>query len=1014
MKSKLVTGLKIGTASFVLGAALIAAPVFAQDSTPASAKKADKAKADDVIVVTGSIVRNRSAATASPVTSISSVDLQDRGITSVADAVQQLSANNAGADPVSWTSLGFATGASAPSLRGFNDGYTLTIFNGLRSAPYPLADDGYRNFVDINTIPESIVERIDTLQDGASSTYGADAIAGVINVVIKKEIQGLHINASEGLSQLGDAGEGRIDATWGIGKLSRDGYNFYVNAEYQHNNALYLNQRGFPYGSSNLSAICGISNGQGSVAAGAVTCMNNGIRNGIQANGNYNGFQSTIVPFVRPYTAPGAAVPGSQYQLLNLTAGCMGLPSVTLTAAQRGGGSTPNTVCQQDNIAKYLQYDPELTRQGANARFTKTLGSAEAYVMVNYYETKTTSNFNPLGWANQTAAGGAQATLSTVYLPVYVCPQGVGTLTGTTNTSTGCTAANGNLNPNNPFAAAGNLARLSGQYDLPTTALTDATTFRVSGGIDGSFGKGWNYDFAGTYSSVSLDVTQLNDINMQNLLTAIAQGTYNFGTPSANTQAQRDFIAPPSFDHSISKLSQFQVSLNHDFIKLPGGELNIAVGGDYRYEAIHNPSANPANNVNPANRYENINSVGVDGARHVWGAFYEVSVPILDSLHVKADGRYDNYSSGQTNFSPKFEATFQPIKQIKLRGTYSKGFKIPSFNQAYGLPTTGYVTTQINCANAPAFCAAHASNPSYYSGTYSYGLTSTGNPSLTPEKSESYTLGVVLSPTPKLTVTVDYWHTKISNIIIPAVASQTLINQYYQNNGVINVPGFTVVQGVADQSNPNALPLLGNVLASFINADSEIGSGIDITALARLPIGHSGLKLISSFNASYLMKLELTDPNTGLQVYAGSLSPCNITSCSGAPKWRGSWENKLDFNGKGSVALTAYYTSGYDLASTDYGGVIGDCLGSIGASVVTFSDGSTPVSCKTHATFDVDLSASLKIVDRFTLYGSITNLLNNKPPFDPSAGYSIYQFNPAWGDKNFIGRYFRIGAKIDF
>ena len=86
-----------------------------------------------------------------------------------------------------WSSFGFATGASAPSLRGLNDAYTLTLFNGMRTAPYPLGDDGYRNFVDINTIPASIVDRIDVLQDGASATYGADAIAGVVNVIVKQE-----------------------------------------------------------------------------------------------------------------------------------------------------------------------------------------------------------------------------------------------------------------------------------------------------------------------------------------------------------------------------------------------------------------------------------------------------------------------------------------------------------------------------------------------------------------------------------------------------------------------------------------------------------------------------------------------------------------------------------------------------------------------------------------------------------------------------------------------------------
>ena len=1021
MKSTIKFGLKVSSASVVLGVALMASSAFAQDSG-STAKKGDNEA--NTIIVTGSIVRNKSAATASPVTSITATDLSDRGITSVADAVQQLSANNAGADPASWSSFGFATGASAPSLRGFNDGYTLTVFNGLRSAPYPLADDGYRNFVDINTIPESIVQSIDVLQDGASSTYGADAIAGVVNVIIKKEVQGLHVNLENGISQHGDAAEKRFDITWGKGKLSQDGYNFYVNFEYQHDDALSLNSRGFPYGSADLSGICGISNGQGTVAAGATTCMNNGIRNGIQANGTYNGFQSTIVPYVRPYSTGLSSLGG--YQMANPAGGCLGLPTVTLTAAQKAANAstTPSVVCQQDNTAIYTQYDPDIKRMGANAKFTKNIGDhAQAYIMANYYETKTHSNGTPESLTGQTAAGSTvngtnnQVTLSSLFLPVYVCAAGVGSLVGTNNVSTGCTAANGTLNPNNPFAAAGNLARLVGQFSQPTETFTDATTFRLSGGINGTFGKGWNYDLEGTYSSVALDVAQDNVLNMQDLLNAVAQGTYNFANPAANTTAQNNLIAPPSYNHSVSKLSQFQASLNKDFFALPGGQLNVAVGGDHRYEAIHNPSANPVNLANPLDRYYGgINGVGVDGSRNVWGAFYEVSAPVFTSLRLKADGRYDNYSSGQSSFSPKFEAEFTPIKQVKVRGTYSKGFKIASFNQAYGLPTTGYITTQINCTTYAAFCASHGgANATYLAGQYSYGLTAVGTPGLNPEKSTSYTLGVVLTPTPKLTVTVDYWHTKIDGIIVGPLPSAAIFNAYYQNNGVVNIPGITVTPGVADPLAPNALPLLGNITAPFLNAESEVGAGFDFTATARLPIGHSGTKLISSFNASYLQKLQLLDTNGVLEVYAGSLSPCNITSCSGAPKWRGSWENKLDFNGKASLALTAYYTGGYQLASTDYGGALNDCAGSdIGASVVTYADGATPVKCTTNATFHLDAGGMIKIGSNFTLYGNINNLLNTKPPFDPSAGYSLYQFNPAWGDANFIGRYFKVGVKLDF
>src|SRR5204862_3706783 len=117
--------------------------------------------------------------------------LEDRGINTIAEAVQRMTANNAGTIQQGWnTGFNFASGANAPALRGLTVQDTLSVADGLRIAPYPLADDGQRNFVDLNTIPSAIVDRIEVLRDGASSTYGADAIAGVVNVITKKESQG--------------------------------------------------------------------------------------------------------------------------------------------------------------------------------------------------------------------------------------------------------------------------------------------------------------------------------------------------------------------------------------------------------------------------------------------------------------------------------------------------------------------------------------------------------------------------------------------------------------------------------------------------------------------------------------------------------------------------------------------------------------------------------------------------------------------------------------------------------
>jgi iron complex outermembrane receptor protein len=970
-----------------------AAPADQGAAAAPTAQVADATPPAD-IVVTGTLFRNAAAATASPVTVLTATDLANRGINTVSDALQSLPQNNGGTLNTNWSPFGFATGASAPSLRGLDDGRTLTLFDGMRSAVYPLADDGYRNFVDINTIPDSIVDRVEVLADGASSTYGADAVAGVVNVIIKKQITGLHLNASEGISQQGDAGEQRFDATYGYGKLDEQGFNVYVNGEYQNDDPLMLGARGAPYGTANHSNICGTSlgstdkNGNVVVPAGSTTCMPNGIRNGIQADGSYGGFQSTTVPFVRPADGSGP------WQMLNPAAGCGSLPSVTLTGTQRASNSlNPATVCQQDLTNQYYEYSPRIQRLGANMRATVNVGSrAQAYAMFNFYQTRTWNTGTPESFAGLTAAGGTQVAVSPL-LPVYVCPRG---------TTVACSATNGTLNPQNPFAAQGQQALLSGLYQ-PTEVDTDARTFRYSAGINGSFGDGWNYNFDATHSEVDLTTTDRNYILAQNLLNVIADGSYNFANPSANSAAENQYLSPNVTTNSKSLMTQVQGTLAHSFYQLPGGPLQVAVGASWRRESVNDPSSNPENNANPYDRYYGINAVGVVGSRDVRSAFYEIDAPVLTNLELKTSGRYDNYSSGQSNFSPKFEAQFSPIKQIKLRGTFTKGFTIPSFNEAYGFPTTGYVSST---ATNPTYLAAHNYN-AYATQPYEYGLTTTSNPNLQPETTTQYTLGAVLQPTKFLTFTLDYYHIKINNLIIAADCSAAVANYY---TGV-STPGCTTTAGVPDQNFPNAMPQLGTVTSSYINADSEISKGLDFTGTARIPLGH-GIRWTSTVNASYLMYLGV-DMGGVEQRYDGSLSPCNISSCSGSPKWRGNWQNTLDFNGKASLSATVNYTSGYSLESTDIGGIAGNCLGSIGASVVTYSDGVTPVSCRAGSFVDVDMTASVKIADKFTLYTNVLNLFNAAPPFDPSAAYSLYQFNPAWGGAGFIGRYFRVGVKID-
>ncbi len=994
-------------AAIAAGGALPTGVAFAQEAP------ATKDQGMEEVVVTGSILRRTDAETPSPVTVLSAETLEERGINTVSEAIQRLSANNAGTIQQGWnTGFNFASGANAPALRGLTVQATLSVADGLRIAPYPLADDGQRNFVDLNTIPSAIVERIEVLRDGASSTYGADAIAGVVNVITKKEIQGLHIGGSAARAEQSGGDENRFDITWGVGDLESQGYNFYMSAEYQHQDVLWARDRGYPFNTQDLQQICG-ENG---------SCMANLNWNGLtRENDHYGGLVSIPgVALVRHVTTGNNTGTG-QYSYLNPSAGCRQFPSYTLTAAELGTSPAPNTICEVNYQGNYIQLSPEIERKGISMRFTANLGeNSQFYAMGNWYRTDTNAAFTPLGFngtlppPNPATAGAAN-----VILPVYVCSSGVGTNTGL---NTGCTAANGVLNPNNPYAAAGERAQILLRSPYGRTVETESRALRGVAGLEGSFGNDWRYAADFTLSEVGLQRNEGNYLIPQRVWDAAAQGTFNFADPTATPKDVWDYIAPMSSEYSVSRLWQMQGNVSKEFLDLPGGSLQGALGVAYREESIDAPSGNPGNPTAPYQRYFSINAVGTAGSRNVKSAFFELNAPVLKQLELNASGRFDDYSTGQSNFSPKFGFKFTPIEQLAFRGTWSEGFRIPSFNESFGLPTTGYVSRTVPCGTYAAWCATHGTPPNgYATSAYNLGLTQVGNPELDPEESTSFTAGIVFEPMSNLSFTIDYWNIEVKNLITGVTDTSAVEQQYYSNGGVVNIPGIVATPGTPDPAFPNALPVLGFIETSYVNQDKENVAGIDFGANLSLQMGDS-LTWRSSLDVSWLQKYDLTHDNGTVDHYAGTLSPCNITSCSGAPEYRGSWQNTLQIGESTSVSLTAYYTSGYDTASIDFGGVKGDCLNnaingaSTAAYVATDADGNPlyPVNCKQKGQWNADLTARHTFNDKYTVYLDVLNVFGIDPNFDPSAAYALFNYNPAWGGPNMLGRTFRLGVKLDF
>lgn len=949
-----------------------AAPVTTDQATPAGQTAEAQQPAD--IVVTGTLFRRADTETPSPVTVLKADDLAKRGVNTIADAVHTLAADGAGTLPSAFSANGaFAAGASAVSLRGLTTDSTIVLFDGLRGASYPLADDGTRSFTDLNTIPDAIVDRVDVLKDGASATYGADAIAGVVNVITKREIKGLYGDASAGISSRGDAGEQRLALTGGYGDIESQGFNVYLSGEYQHDDQLLNNKRGFPFNTSDLSS--------GSVN-GVPLSNNNQNGQGVTAS------QATISAIVRPATMnvpgdiySGTAISGGQTMILN-PAGC--------ADGTTFGSDTHGSYCQQDLVNQYGVIQPEQTRFGVTGHATIKLGdNAEAYAIGTYYQNKVSYIGSPSGTNTR-----QPQTLRNIVLPALL--------------------ADGSVNPQDPYAniidpATGQRESALLQYRFGGIGASTENfnkSLRFATGVKGSFGDGWGYSLDGTYMHSKLDITYKGLLNYNALEDAITTGSYNFIDPSQNTQAQLDALSPTVKAHASSTLWQVQGVVTKELAQLPGGTLNLAVGGQARYEKINDPVQDA---LDGDGNYvtAGINTFSAVGHRYNEAAFFEINAPVVKQLELDISGRYDHYSSGFSHFSPKVGAKFEIIPQVAIRGTYSRGFRAPSIPESSG-NVIGYTTT----TPPAAVIAAHGNNG--YVAPYGIGYFNVGNPNLKPETSENYTVGTIIQPTRWLSFTADYYHIKKKNLIIGGPDASTAINNYYATGDVNSVPdGYSLVLNPADPDHPDAIRTVQVVNSQYINAQSAVVSGLDFSMQANANLSDS-VKFTSSIDANYVLKYNIVT-DQGVQKFAGTLGPYAYTSGAGTPRWRGSWQNTLQF-GKFSLTGTAYYTDGYTDAADDATGAgtahgAGKC--DAAAALAVASDGVTPAQCHVPHFIDVDMTASIQATDNFQLYANVLNVFDAKAPFDP-AQYSGNNYNPAYAGQGVLGRFIRVGAKFNF
>ena len=938
----------------------LATPQAAQPSGgSATAPEPEPNKVQEV-VVTGSSFRRANTETPSPVTVLGADQIAKEGITTISDAIRSVSADNSGTIPNAFGD-GFAAGASAVSLRGLTAADTLVLIDGLRTADYPIADDGVRNFVDLNTIPVSVLDRVEVLKDGASSIYGSDAVAGVVNIITKPSFQGFNADASYGDSQHGGGNQVRADAILGHGDLGSDGYNGYIDVEYENDNKITAGQRGFPFNTNDLSSIGGANNigGQPGLFSGSI--YGSVTRGTLSTPGDL---------------LSGVANPNAVSRVLR-HGGC-GVGSVA--SVDESG----NAYCAQ-NFQNEYDDQPEESRWGVYGKFTKQLGADnQAYINVYYYENHTNVNLPTLQIQNS-----APINTTAIALPP--------------------TLTNGKLNPNNPFAASGQYALLNYSFgDLPFENSLDNRVVRGSTGVKGDL-FGFSYSASVTIAHSAVDTVTRGYPNFDQLITDINDGAYSFVNPASNTPAVLNALAPALSKTSTSDLDSLDINITRPLYTLPGGPLALAIGGQVRYEAISDPDLNSINTDGTANAQTVIGDglSETQGHRYVGAFFFEVDAPVIKALDVNFSGRYDSYSDFGSNFSPKIGLKYTPFRQLAFRATYSQGFRAPSFSQNGTSQSEGFVTYNPVSAGAPAsFINQHLVNgaPDQYVQNYNLAQFTVANPSIQPETSESFTAGFIYDPFRFINVSVDYYHIRQNGIIAQSDPGAVLAAYY---SGAALPTGSSVSLDNADPLNPGGQRRVTVVEAPFVNANALTTDGLDVDLRANFRLPYE-VHFTSDFNASDIFEYEYTSGGVTYN-YVGTQAPYILSSGAGTPKYKVNWLNSFTWRDL-TVNGTVNFVSGIKETGVDATG------SSDISSACLYGDAAGdpfPRSCHVKSFWTLDLTGSYKLTRNLNVYADILNLFDKGPSLDPG-DYAGVNYNPTYNQSGIVGRYFRAGLQVKF
>ena len=784
------------------------------------------------------------------------------------------------------------------NLRGLGVNRTLVLLNGRRLANEAIAD-GYAN---LDVIPMSAIARVEVLNDGASSIYGSDAIGGVVNFITKRDYKGASITAQAVQPQRdGGADEQRVSFIIGAGDLQKDGWNIYATAD-AHRRSRLLGIDRYELSSPELLTSIGRAP---SLASG-----------GFAMPANFTIPSNKAFAAANPY----------------YTAGCVAPYSI------QGGKNT----CVINN----LTYNTALYANDQVTFFTKaTKRISDDHTISLEYNRGEEHIFGTKIPTTSLAANGVTALMPSTSKWYPGGSGGVPKVAGVTGA---------------PILVTWSVADL-GPYITKDEQINQRWNLNDEGVIGG-----WDYK-AGLVVGISDRIGYLDSgaVDGSKLLAGIADGTLNpFGLQDATGKAYLESIGLNGRKLRVSKSTYtgVELTLNKAVMKLPAGDMGLAVGFDFHRDTTEDTKTELGNLATYAG---SVPSHG-EGARNVAALYAELEVPVTKELNLNLAVRDDHFSDFGNTVNPKASFRYQPNSVVMFRGSANTGFRAPTLFDRYGYRLPGATTTTgaawddpVQCPGpTPAIAGTGKALPGLVSATVcnvKLPKQTGSNNELIPETSVGGTLGMVVEPMKNLTVSVDYWRVTMDKMLA------NLPEQAY----------FLDPVKYADLFVRDATGKLLYIKNVTMNLGGQKAAGLDLAANYSYPTDGWGTFKVS-LNGTYLTQFDNQLEKGG--AWASNIGRFGLASngtTSSLPIITFRWKHTLALNwtkGDWAAQLTQNYNTGYldqNLVAAQY-----------------FRD------IKPYQVFN--LTGTYRGFKNFTIVAGVTNLFDVNPPVTNHSGYNGY------------------------